>query len=162
MFRDDSLHAYVFTRRQACSFTCLHACMRTCMLPPKKHLKSTQKPPKHFPKTSQNQAKRASKIILVGSLAAKRPQDASKTLQDIPKKAVWRRPGSLRGVLGRKSIQDGSKLAPQNGAKIRLEASWGRLGGVWGTSWERLGLSWGRLGTIFKACHLGSHVLIDF
>ena len=161
MLRADSLHAYVFTRRQACSFTCLHACMRTCMLAPKnqpKSPKTSQKPPKNLPKSGQEGLQNHSCWVL----AAKRPQDASKTLQDIPKKAFWRRPGSLRGVLGRKSGQDGSKLAPQNGAKIRLEASWGRLGGLLGASWERLGPSWGRLGTIFKACHLGSHVLIDF
>ena len=125
---------------------------------PKIQPKTSQKPCKNLPKSSQEGLQNHSCWVL----AAKRPQDASKTLPDIPKKAFWSRPGSFRGVLGRKDGQDGSKLAPQNEAKIRLEASWGRLGGVLGASCECLGPSWGRLGTIFKACHLGSHVLIDF
>ena len=134
--------------------TRLHAYMHArTKKPPKIHPKTSQKLPKNLPKSGQEGLQNHSCWVL----AAKRPQDASKTLQDIPKKAFWRRPGSLRGVLGRKSGQDGSKLAPQNGAKIRLEASWGRLGGVLGASWERLGPSWARLGTIFEACHLGSH-----
>ena len=57
MLRADSLHAYVFTRRQACSFTCLHACMRTCMLAPKNHPKTSQKLPKNLPEISQNPPK---------------------------------------------------------------------------------------------------------
>ena len=143
-----ALHAY--------TLECVHACS---------HQKTSQNPPKILQKTIKNLPKSGQEGLQNHSswiLAAGRPQDASKTLQDIPKNAFWTHPGSLRGVLGRKSGQEGPKLAPQNGAKIRLEASWGRLGGILGASWERLGPSWDRLGTIFEACHLGSHVLIDF
>ena len=119
--------------------TRLHAYMHArTKKPPKIHPKTSQKPPKNLPKSGQEGLQNHSCWVL----AAKRPQDASKTLQDIPKKAFWRRPGNLRGVLGRKSGQGGSKLAPQNGAKIRLEASWGRLGGVLRASWPVLGSSW--------------------
>ena len=85
-----------------------------------------QNPPQNGRKSGQDGSKRRSCWLL----AAKRPQHAPKTPQDIPQKAILAAWTPSRAETG---AQDGPKLAPKTEAKSVL----GRPGGVLGASWRR-------------------------
>ena len=155
MLRADNLHAYVFTRRQACSFTCLHACMRTCMLAPKNHPKSTQKPPKNFPKTSQNQAKRASRIALVGSWPPRGPKTSPRRSKTFPRRPF----GGVLGISGASWAEKVAKTAPNWPPKTERKSVLRRPGGVLGASWGHLGSDLGRLGVVLG--RFSRHVILE-
>ena len=155
MLRADSLHAYVFTRRKTCSFTCLHACMRTCMLAPKKHPISTQKPPNNFPKTSQNQAKRASKIILVGSWPPRGPKTPPRRSKTFPRRPF----GAVPGASGASWAEKVAKMAPSWLPKTEPKSVLRRPGGVLWASWGHLANVLARLGVVLG--RFSRHVILE-
>ena len=133
-----ALHAY--------TLACVHACS---------HQKTTQNPPKNLPKTSQNQAKRASKITLVGSWPPRGPKTPPRRSKTFPRRPF----GGVLGASGASWAEKVAKMAPSWLPKTEPKSVLRRPGGVLGASWGHLGSVLGRLGRVLG--RFSRHVILE-
>ena len=133
-----ALHAY--------TLACVHACS---------HQKTTQNPPKNLPKTSQNQAKRASKITLVGSWPPRGPKTPPRRSQTFPSRPF----GAVLGASGASWAEKMAKMDPSWLPKTKPKSVLRRPGGVLGASWGHLGSVLGRLGVVLG--RFSRHVILE-